>query len=116
MRPILAICIFLLLSACAGSGPGKAAADACVAEANQRLQGKTFDLDAAKLAASAAQEAGTTDIWHLSTPVVFDRGLASEFTQNFKCKARVDAGKANVISLEFIWAMEDLKLDESGAN
>lgn len=113
MRTVVACCLFLLLTACGGSGPGNVAASACVAEVNQRLAGKTFELDAKRLAASAEQEKGTPDIWHLSTQIVFDRGLSTEFNQNLKCKTRVDADKANVLSLEFIWAMKDLKLDES---
>ena len=116
MRLILATCLFLLLTACAGSGPGTVAADACVAEVNQRLAGKTFELDKSKLASSAEQEKGSADIWHLSTPIVFDRGLSTEFTQNLKCKTRVDSGAASVLSLEFIWAMKDLKLDESSGS
>ncbi len=115
MRPILASFLLVLLTACGGSGPGKLAADACVTEVNQRLAGKTFDLDSARLAASAEQENGADDIWHLSSPIVFDRGLSSEFTQNLICKARVDNGSASVLSLEFIWAMKDLKLDDSPA-
>lgn len=111
MRPMLAGCLFLLLSACAGSGPGSIAAEACGAEVAQRLAGKTYDLDSVKLAASAEPEPDTTDIWRLSAPIVFDRGLASEFTQTLKCKARVDAGTPSVLALEFIWAMKDLKLE-----
>lgn len=111
MRPMLAGCLLLLLSACVGSGPDSIAAKACGAEVAQRLAGKTYDLDTNTLAASAEAETDTTDIWRLSAPIVFDRGLASEFTQTFKCKVRVDAGTANVLSLEFIWAMKDLKLE-----
>lgn len=116
MRIILASCLFLLLTACGGSGPGSVAADACVSEVNQRLAGKTFELDEKKLAASAEQESGTPDIWHLSTQIVFDRGLSTEFVQNLKCKTRVVDAKASVLSLEFIWAMKDLKLDESSGS
>ncbi len=111
MRPILVSCLFLLISACAGSAPGNVTAEACTAVVEQRLAGKTYELDAAKFAQSAEKEAGADDIWHLSTPIVFDRGLASEFTQTLKCKARIDAGTASVLSLEFIWAMKDLKLN-----
>lgn len=113
MRPILGCFLIVLLSACSGSGPADQAADVCVAEVGQRLTGKTYDLDKAKLVASAEKEADQSDIWHLSAPIVFDRGLSSEFTQNLKCKARVDTDKASVLYLEFIWAMKDLKLDES---
>ena len=112
MRPILLTFLLLLLAACAGSGPGKLAADACVSEVNQRLAGKSFDLDARNLAASAKLEEGAGDIWHLSTKVVFDRGLSTEFTQNLNCRIRVENGTASVLSLEFIWAMKDLKLPE----
>ncbi len=112
MRLILASFLLLLLAACGGSGPGKLATDACVAEVNQRLSDKTFDLDLARFAASAKQDSGAADIWHLSTQIVFDRGLSTEFTQNLNCKARVDNGSASVLSLEFIWAMEDLKLND----
>ena len=112
MRPILLTFLLLLLVACAGSGPGKLAADACISEVNQRLAGKTFDLDARNLAARAKQENAASDIWDLSTQVVFDRGLSTEFTQNLNCRIRVENGTASVLSLEFIWAMKDLKLPE----
>lgn len=115
MRPILASLLLLLLVACGGSGPSKLAANACVAEVNQRLAGKTYDIDTASLATSAKQENGAGDIWHLSTQIVFDRGLSTEFTQNLNCKARVDNGSASVLSLEFIWAMKDLKLEDAPA-
>jgi hypothetical protein len=111
MRPFLASFLLLLLSACGGSGPGQLAANACIAEVNQRLEGKSYELDAKAFAASAETEQGATDIWHLTVPVVFDRGLGTEFTQNLKCKARVDGGSASVLSIEFIWAMKDLKMD-----
>ncbi len=111
MRSILASFLLVLLTACGGSGPGKLAADACVAEANQRLAGKTFDLDTASLMASAKPEEGTVNIWRLSSNVVFDRGLSSEFTQNVICRARVDDGLADVLLLQFLWSNEDLKFD-----
>lgn len=116
MRLIFVLCLFLLLPACGGSGPGAVAADACMAEVNQRLTGKTFELDKSKLAASAEQENGSTDIWHLTTLVIFDRGLSTEFSQNLNCRTRVVSGAANVLSLEFIWAMKDLNLDKSAGS
>lgn len=111
MRSILASLLLVLLAACGGSGPGKLAADACVAEVNQRLAGKTFDLDSTRLAASAKLESGADDIWDLSSQIVFDRGLSSEFTQNLNCRVRVEKGSASLLSVEFIWAIKDLKLD-----
>lgn len=113
MRPIFASVLVLLLTACGGSGPSKLAADVCIVEVNQRLAGKTFDLDAGNLATSATQENGSGNIWHLSTQVIFDRGLSTEFAQKLNCKVRVENDKASVLSLEFIWAIKDLKLDEA---
>jgi len=116
MRPILVSCLLVLLSGCGDSSVEKVAANACVAEINQRLTGKTFEFDESTLSSSAKLENGATDIWHLSTPIVFDRGLSTEFTQNVNCKARVANGSASVLSLEFIWAMKDLKLDGSAGS
>lgn len=115
MRPILVSCL-LLLAGCGDSSTGKVAADACVTEINQRLAGKTFEFDKGNLATSAKLESGANDIWHLSTQIVFDRGLSTEFTQNLNCKVRVDKGSASVLSMEFIWAMKDLKLDGSAGS
>ncbi|HPG93552.1 MAG TPA: hypothetical protein PLR28_03250 [Dokdonella sp.] len=115
MRPILVSCL-LLLAGCGDSSAGKVAADACVTEINQRLAGKTFEFDKGNLVTSAKLESGANDIWHLSTQIVFDRGLSTEFTQNLNCKVRVDKGSASVLSMEFIWAMKDLKLDGSAGS
>lgn len=110
MRSMLVVGLTLILSACGGSGGNQAAADACMAEANSRLAGKSFEIDAAQLAASATTAEGGDGMLHLSTNVVFDPGLASEFTQVFKCKVRQDAAGTSVISLEFIWSMDQLNM------
>jgi len=112
MRLILLACLSLSLLACGDSGGNKAAVDACLAEADNRLAGKTFEIDARQLTASAAQAEGGDGMLQLSTTIVFDRGLASEFTQTFNCKVRMDAAGASVISLEFIWNMKDLDMDK----
>lgn len=113
MRLIFASFLLLLLTACGSSGPGKLAADVCVAEVNQRLTGKTFDLDSGDFVASAKQEVEGGDIWQLSTQIVYDRGLSTEYMQKLNCRARVDNGSASVLALEFIWAIKDLKLDDT---
>ncbi|MGB0133139.1 hypothetical protein [Dokdonella sp.] len=112
MRSILLSSLILTLCACGGSAGNQAAVDACLAEANSRLMGKTFEIDTEKLAASAVPADGGEGMMLLSTPIVFDRGLPSEFTQVFNCKVRKDAAGASVISLEFIWSMDDLDLDK----
>ena len=113
MRLLFAFCLFLLLSACGAAGPAKTAADACAAEVDQRLAGKSFELDASKLVATARKESGSSNIWHLSAPIVFNPGLSTEFTQVLNCKARVDGDTAGVLWLEYIWALKDLKLDDT---
>lgn len=110
MRSILLASLILSLCACGGAGGNKAAVDACLAEANSRLAGKSFEIDAEQLASSAVPAEGGEGMLQLSTPIVFDRGLSSEFTQVFKCKVRKDAAGASVIALEFIWSMDDLDM------
>lgn len=112
MRLIPAALALLLLGGCGGGGPEQLAADACMAEVNQRLAGKSYEADTEKLLASATSEGQPANTLQLTTQIVFDRGLASEFTQVLKCKARIDGKAASVLSIEFIWSMEDLKKSE----
>ena len=112
MRSMSAALLMLLLSGCSGGGPEKLAADACMAEVDQRLAGKTYEVDTDGFLASAAPSADSPATLQLTTQIVFDRGLASEFTQVLKCKVRLDGKTASVLSLEFIWSMEDLKKAE----
>lgn len=112
MRTLAVILVLATLSGCGGSGPAQRAADACMAEVDQRLAGKTYEVDAEIFRASATAEKDSGDTLLLSAPIVFDRGLASEFTQMLKCKARDGGNTASVLSMEFIWNMEDLKLDK----
>jgi hypothetical protein len=111
MRATATAVVCLLLGACAGGGPETLVADACIKEADQRLAGKTYEIDAGKLLASAAAT-DAPNMFQVTAPVIFDRGLASEFTQTLKCRARIDGKAASVISIEFIWSMEDLKKAE----
>jgi hypothetical protein len=99
-----------MLSSCGGGGPGQVAADACMVEVDQRLNGKTYEVDVPQLAASASASSDAADTLQLSGPIVFDRGLGTEFTQTLRCKVRVAGQSASVLSIEFIWDMKDLKL------
>lgn len=110
MRTVLLASLTLFLCACGSTGGNQAAMDACLAEANSRLAGKSFEIDTEQLATSAVPADGGEGMMQLTTSIVFDRGLASEFSQVFKCKVRADAAGASVISLEFIWSMDDLNL------
>ncbi|HMM66564.1 MAG TPA: hypothetical protein PKC03_06450 [Dokdonella sp.] len=110
MRFILATFLALLLGACGGAGRAQMAADACVAEANQRLSGKSYEIDSEKLVASAKDVPNVADTLQVSGPVIFDRGLGTEYTQMLNCKVRIDGKSASVIAIEFIWSMKDLKM------
>lgn len=101
---LLAMCVGL--AAC-GATRERIAADACLAEAIARLQGKRIDVDVGKLAASAS--ANAPDTFQLSAPIVFDRGLSGEYSQTLECRVRFDAEQPSVIFLQFNWNMEDVK-------
>jgi len=94
----------LALSAC-GGGANDLAAKACVAEAANRLTGKTYEVNAKDFAASAKSEA--PDTFLLKAPVTFDKGLATESKQVCQCRARVDKSGANVLFMQFDWDNAD---------
>ena len=66
-----------------------------------QLTGKTFALDKADMKAKAKPDGD--DVLNISSSVTFDAGLPGEYKQSFECKARLDGGKASVISLTFSW-------------
>lgn len=107
MRHALLPCLFGLLVACGAASRERGAADACMVEVNNRLTGKRFDVDVDKLAASATSIA--TETLQLSVPILFDRGLASEYTQTIECRVRLVPGPVSVIFLQFNWNMDDVK-------
>lgn len=99
MRMTLGLAIVALLAGC-GGGANKAV-DACSAELTTRLAGKTFALDKADMATKAKAEAD--NVTNITSEVVFDAGLPSEYKQGYECKVRIDGGNASVISLNFSW-------------
>lgn len=107
MRTIVVFCCVLMLAACSSNSREHQAADACVAEISKRLSGKTFEVDANQLAASAKVQ--DADSLQLAGSIIFDRGFAKEYAQTLDCRVRFDGSVANVIFLQFNWSMEDLK-------
>ncbi|MEO8011115.1 MAG: hypothetical protein ABI650_05680 [Dokdonella sp.] len=105
MRNVLLLAMCMGLAAC-GVSRERVAADACLAEAGTRLQGKRIDVDIDKLAASASTNAPET--YQLSAPIVFDRGLSSEYSQTIECRVRFNAEQPSVIFLQFNWNLDDL--------
>ena len=102
---MLATCLFL--GAC-GAGRNGAAADACRTAIADKLGDKNFTLDGAAMARGASNE--SADIVHVSSTIVFDKGLSTEYAQTFDCRVRFENGKApSVIGLQFNWSKADLK-------
>jgi hypothetical protein len=88
-----------------GGGPNEAAANACAAEAATRLSGKTYEIDSKAFAASAKAE--SADTFLLKAPIVFDKGLSTEYKQVCQCRARVDKAGASVLFMQFDWDNAD---------
>lgn len=104
---LMAMTLAVLLTGC-GGGRETTAAKACEAAVRQKLAGRTFDLDLADMAAKAKAEGG--DILYLTSTVVFDKGLSSEYKQTMDCKVRFEADKdPSVILLQFNWSMDGVK-------
>src|SRR5690349_12554917 len=104
----MVVSTMLLLSACAGSREQQAAS-ACDAAVKDKVAGRGYEMSVKELAASAKAEG--TDGIRVSAPIVFDKGLTSEYKQVLDCRVRFEAGKSapTVIFLQFNWATEDLK-------
>lgn len=106
MRYAVLSILLVLVSAC-GNNVHRQAARACLAEVDNRLEDKQFDVDVGQLTNSAVTQAA--DTLQLSSPIVFDRGRASEYTQIIECRVRLDADAPTVIFLQFNWSMDDVK-------
>ena len=78
MRHVILLLLVLALSAC-GNNVHRKAARACLAEVDNRLSDKQYEVDVARLTDSAVPEAAST--LQLSAPIVFDRGDARRNTR-----------------------------------
>jgi hypothetical protein len=103
----MVVSTMLLLSAC-GGGKEQQAANACDAAVKDKVAGRGYEMSVKELASSAKAEG---DAIRVSAPIVFDKGLTSEYKQVLDCRVRFEAGKSapTVIFLQFNWATEDLK-------
>jgi hypothetical protein len=102
----------LLLAGC-GSHRNEAAADACGKAITDKLGGKSFSLDRDDMSAHAKSEAA--DVIAITSTIVFDKGLSTQYQQTFDCRVRLDNGKAaDVIGLQFNWSKDDLKKATAG--
>jgi len=98
MRNLSAILAAAALLAGCGGGVSNAAVEACSAELDAKLSGKSYKVDSADMAAKAKAEG---DVVSISSTVTFDAGLPSESSQTFDCKARTAGGKTEVIAFNF---------------
>jgi len=104
-KTILPLLCALIVAGC-GNSRNATVVDACSKAIAGKLEGKTFNLDRGDMLGHAKDE--SADVVDVSSTIVFDRGLSTEYKQTFNCRVRL--GKtADVIHLEFIWSKDDLK-------
>lgn len=99
-----------LLTGCGSGGRAEQAAQTCAKAVDEKLAGKSYEFSAADLAKSAQAETG--DVMHVTSTVVFDKGLATQYVQVLDCRVRFENGKPpSVIFMQFNWSLNDLKKD-----
>ncbi len=102
-RVVRALCVIgasAFLASCSGSRESRAA-DACETAAKARAEGKMLAVDHGALEKSAIAEG--TDQLRLRAPVTFDTGLQSQYTQTLDCRVRFVDGKAEVLTITFVF-------------
>jgi hypothetical protein len=96
--------IALALGACAG-GSRDPAVQACTEAIAQRLTDKSYELDAADMAAKIEKQDG--NVRQITSTVVFDKGLPAEKQQSFTCRVKLNPDNPDaapeVIGLNFVW-------------
>lgn len=98
MQQMLLVSSFGLLAGCGSQAD--TAATACEAAVAERLQGGTYSIDLAALAASAEEQ--PDDVVHLKSGIVFEPGLPGEYRQQVECRVRF-GDVPDVISLTFYY-------------
>jgi hypothetical protein len=100
----LALILPLLLSAC-GTTPGTLAAQACSKAIDEKLAGKSYELDLSDMASKFKAGDGSTG--EIVTSVLLDKGMSSESKQGCTCRVQFDpnnaAAEPSVIGLIFVW-------------
>jgi hypothetical protein len=102
-RGFFALPLVGLLAACGGTGREQRAADACAAEVHAKLGNRPYELDTSTLAATARAE--SADTYQLAAPILFGKGLPSEYRQTIDCRVRFEADQPSVIFLQFNWTL-----------
>ena len=105
--PLAAAMCLLLLTAC-GAGRNDSAADACSKAIADKLAGKNFSVDHKDMIRGAKDE--SPEVVAITSAIVFDAGLSTEYKQTFDCRVRLENGKpASVIGMQFNWSKDDMK-------
>lgn len=106
-RLLLAPLCLVLLAGC-GNSRNDAAIDACSKAIADKISGKTFSLDRKDMGSHVKDE--SADVVSISSTIVFDKGLSTEYQQTFDCRVRYDKDKvSDVIYLQFNWNKDELK-------
>lgn len=102
-RTPLLLAVVLAFAGCGGGPPNKVVA-ACEKAVAAKLAGKSYELDAADMAAKIQRQGDTSQ---LVSTVVFDKGLPEETRQTFECRVRIDPANPEaepaVTFLQFNW-------------
>jgi hypothetical protein len=107
MKLVVIVALGALLAGCGSEGGGgsknELAASACDAYAKNQLEGKTYKLDTAVLAASMAPTENGAQFLH--GPIVVEPGRNSESKLSLECTVRFVDGKEtpDVLKMLFIW-------------
>ena len=103
MRTVFSLITPLLLAAVLAGCSSKEsqAVSACEAEIASKLGDKPYQIDQADMTAKATSEEG--DMIRIQSGITIDPGLPREDKQTFDCRVRITDGRADVISLSFIW-------------
>ncbi len=105
-RPLLALTLISLLAGC-GNQRNTAAAQACNAEIAKRLADKSYSLDVGDLSRHVQVE--PTGTLFLTSNIIFDPGLSSEYRQSYECRVRIEkSGPPSVLFLQFNWNTANL--------
>jgi len=93
--------VAMFLVGCAATDDASLAVKACADGVADKFTDKTFALDKDALRASVT--VADNGLVMLSGPITISPGMTDEAKQTVQCKVRVADGKADLISLGFIW-------------
>jgi len=103
MRKVLSLITAALLTGLLAGCSSKESEDvaACEAEIASKHGDKKYQVDHADMTAKATTEEG--DVIRIQSGITIDPGLPREDKQTFDCRVRFTDGRADVISMSFIW-------------